>query len=161
MVKRIKRIRPLWYLKYSKEEAINFLEKNFEWKYYGGHHLENRMTAFQHSYYNPKKFNIDQRNNSLSASVRNKKLTRKQALDIYSKPPKIEKNLVQYFKKRLGFSDDDFNRIINSEPKFYYNYPTYKNYFEILSFLFLVFVKFNLVPISFYKKYCKKDDQKN
>ena len=161
MVKRIKRIRPLWYLKYSKEEAINFLEKNFEWKYYGGHHLENRMTAFQHSYYNPKKFNIDQRNNSLSASVRNKKLTRKQALDIYSKPPKIEKNLVQYFKKRLGFSDDDFNRIINSKPKFYYNYPTYKNHFEKLSFLFLVFVKFNLVPISFYKKYCKKDDKKN
>jgi hypothetical protein len=38
----------------NKEEAKVFLEKKFDWKYYGGHHLENRMTAFFHSVYAPK-----------------------------------------------------------------------------------------------------------
>ena len=46
---RIKKIRPLWYIKYSKEDARAFLEKEFRWEYYGGHHLENRMTSFFHS----------------------------------------------------------------------------------------------------------------
>ena len=67
---RIKKIRPLWYIDYSRKEARSILEKEFGWIYYQGHHLENRITAFHHSYYNPRKFNIDQRNNNLSASVR-------------------------------------------------------------------------------------------
>ena len=81
--KRIKKIRPLWYIQYSKEDAKKFLEKEFGWEYYGGHHLENRMTAFNHSYYFPKKFNIDYRNNTLSASCRSKQITREKALDEY------------------------------------------------------------------------------
>ena len=60
------------------------MEDNFDWEYYGGHHLENRMTAFHHSYYCPKKFNIDNRNNSLSASVRAGILSQKDALYEYN-----------------------------------------------------------------------------
>ena len=56
-LKRIK-IRPLWYLDYSKEEARKILEKEYGWKYYGGHHLENRLTAFAHQIYLPKKKKI-------------------------------------------------------------------------------------------------------
>ena len=52
-LKKIRKIRPFWYLEYSKEQTIDFLQVNFGWKYYGGHHLENRMTAFHHSFYNP------------------------------------------------------------------------------------------------------------
>ena len=46
VLKKIKKIRPFWYIKYNKEEAQAFLQKEFDWQYYGGHHLENRMTAF-------------------------------------------------------------------------------------------------------------------
>ena len=84
---RIKKIRPYWYIAYSKEEARIFLEKEFGWVYYGGHHLENRMTAFHHSYYTPTKFGIDQRNNSLSASVHFwKNLSRRGVKDILRAP---------------------------------------------------------------------------
>ena len=114
------------------------------------------MTAFLHSYYNPVKFKIDQRNNSLSASVRNKKITREEALLIYKKPPYIEKNLVSYFKKRLNFKDDEFDKIMKQKNKFYFNYPTYKKFFEFLKPLFFICVKLDLVPISFYNKYCLK-----
>ena len=59
---RIKKIRPYWYIEYSKEDAMSFLKEKFGWEYYGGHHLENRMTAFFHSIYAPQKFNSDFRN---------------------------------------------------------------------------------------------------
>ena len=71
LLDRIKFIRPLWYINYSKKEAHDFLIKEFGWKYYGGHHLENRSAAFFHSIYLPSKFNSDFRNNTISCKVRN------------------------------------------------------------------------------------------
>ncbi|HYM95550.1 MAG TPA: N-acetyl sugar amidotransferase [Chitinophagaceae bacterium] len=154
-LKRIKKIRPFWYIKYSKEEAKEFLEKEFGWEYYGGHHLENRMTAFNHSYYFPKKFHIDYRNNSLSASVRAGKISREEALDeYYNKPPYLEPELLEYFKKRLGFSEEEFQFVMNQPPKYWFEYPTYKKRFERLRPFFYFLMKSHLVPRSFYMKYC-------
>lgn len=67
-VKRIKKIRPLWYINYSKESARDFLSATFNWQYYGGHHLENRLSAFTYSVYKPQKFGVDDRNWSLAAA---------------------------------------------------------------------------------------------
>lgn len=154
-IKRIQKIRPLWYIKYSKEDARAFLEKEFGWEYYGGHHLENRMTAFFHSYYCPAKFHVDYRNNSLSASVRAGKMEREEAIDeYYNKPPYLEPELLGYFKKRLGFSDAEFEQIMNRPPKYWTEYPTYKKRFEMLRPLFYILMKSHLVPRSFYMKYC-------
>lgn len=152
---RIQKIRPLWYIKYSKEEAKAFLEKEFEWKYYGGHHLENRMTAFFHGIYCPQKFNIDYRNNSLSASVRSGHLDRDSALhEYYNTPPFIEPELLEYFKKRLGLSDSEYENKMNEEPHYWGEFPTYKKRFERLRPFFYILMKANLVPHSFYMKYC-------
>jgi N-acetyl sugar amidotransferase len=152
---RIKKIRPLWYINYSKEEARAFLEKEFGWQYYGGHHLENRMTSFFHSIYSPVKFGIDYRNNSLAASVRAGKMDRSEAIkEYYHTAPYIETELLSYFKKRLGFSDSEYNRIMSLPPKYWYEFPTYKKRFEMLRPLFYVLMKAHLVPHSFYMKYC-------
>ena len=51
LYKNIKKVRPLWYLDYSKDNAKRLLSSKFGWRDYGGHHLENRMSAFHHSYY--------------------------------------------------------------------------------------------------------------
>jgi N-acetyl sugar amidotransferase len=151
---RIKKIRPLWYIPYSKEVAKQILETEYGWSYYGGHHLENRLNAFCHSYYYPLKFNIDQRNNSLSASARSGYLTREEALEEYRKSPHIEPDLVEYLKKRLMLSDEDFNTIMNASPKTFREYKTYKKRFELLRPLFYILAKAQLVPMSFYLKYC-------
>ncbi|MCI0472928.1 MAG: LPS biosynthesis protein, partial [Ignavibacteria bacterium] len=158
IIKRIKKIRPFWYIKYSKEEAREILMKEFGWQYYGGHHLENRMTAFQHSYYLPRKFNVDQRNNSLSASVRSGLLTRDEALELYKTPPYIEEELLEYFIKRMKMTEEEFNRIMNLPLKSYRDYKTYKKTFEKLKPLFWILQKFNLVPRSFYIKYTSKSE---
>jgi len=160
--KQIKKIRPFWYIDYNKEDAKRFLTATFGWEYYGGHHLENRMTAFFHSYYIPKKFKIDYRNNTLSAQVRNKKTSREDALKAYHTPPYLEENLVAYFKKRLEFTDHQFEGLMNQPLRFWYEFPTYKKRFERLRPLFKILTSFNLVPMSFYLKYCfpMKTDEK-
>ncbi len=154
MFARIRKVRPFWYINYNKEEAREFLEKEYGWKYYGGHHLENRMTAFLHSVYLPNKFNTDMRNNTLSALVRNGKMSRHEALKEYSKPPHVEKDLVEYFKKRLEFTDKEYDEVMSRKPKSWYEYPTYKKRFELLRPLFKILAETNLVPMSFYLKYC-------
>ena len=156
--KRIKKIRPLWYLPYSKEDARQFLQDNFGWEYYGGHHLENRMTAFHHSYYTPNKFTLDQRNNSLSASVRSGKISREEAIEEFGKPPFIEENLLEYFKKRMNLTDEEFDQIMSRPGKTYRDYKTYKQRFEKWKPLFKILAEKSLVPMSFYIKYCSKSE---
>lgn len=154
MYKGIKKIRPLWYLSYSKEDAKKFLQHNFGWVDYGGHHLENRMSAFHHSFYTPNKFGLDQRNNTLSALVRNGLMTRNEAFCEYAKPPFIEQELVEYVIKRFEMTEEEFWAVMNQPRKFYTDYPTYKKRFERLRPLFFILAKANLVPMSFYLKYC-------
>jgi N-acetyl sugar amidotransferase len=151
---RVKFIRPFWYIAYSKEDAKKFLAREFDWKYYGGHHLENRMTAFYHSVYLPQKFGGDMRNNTLSARARNGDITRAQAWAEYNTPPFIEDELVNYVKKRLDLSDELYQTVMQRTPKSWFEYPTYKKRFERLRPLFYVLAKANLVPMSFYLKYC-------
>ena len=118
----IRKIRPFWYINYNKEEARVFLEKKYDWKYYGGHHLENRMTAFFHSIYAPLKFNSDFRNNTLAALVREGKINRQDAWKKYNQSPYIEKNLVKYFIKRLDLTKDDYDRIMSRPTKSWKEY---------------------------------------
>lgn len=151
---RIKKIRPFWYMDYNKEDAKKFLEKEFDWKYYGGHHLENRMTAFFHTIYCPQKFDTDFRNNTLAALVRNNKLSRADAWAEYNTMPKMEPELLNYFKKRLNLTDKEFELKMNERPNYWWQFPTYKKRFELLRPLFYLLAKANFVPMSFYLKYC-------
>jgi N-acetyl sugar amidotransferase len=151
---RVRFIRPLWYIDYSKERAKELLTHEYGWRYYGGHHLENRMTAFLHSVYLPTKFGSDMRNNTLAARVRNGALSRAEAWAEYNTPPVIEDDLIGYFKKRLGLSEAEYDRVMATPPRYWMEFPTYKQHFERLRPLFYVLAKANLVPMSFYLKYC-------
>ncbi len=158
LVKRIKKIRPLWYLEYSKEDARKILQDNYGWKYYGGHHMENRLAAFYHAIYMPQKFKRDLRNLSLSANARSGVLKREDAINEYKKPITFEPGLLDYFKKRLEISDEDFDKIMLKKPKSYREFPSYKKLFEFLRPVFFFMYKSNLVPKSFYIKYTSKND---
>ncbi len=152
---RIKKVRPFWYIKYSKTFARSYLKKKFGWKYYGGHHLENKMTRYQHNIY-LKKFEIDHRNLVLGAAVREKKLKREDAWKIYNKKVKHDKEIEEYFIKRMKFSNEEYLKLMKKPPKKWQDYPNYKKTFEILSPIFYILMKLNIVNDSFYFKYCKK-----
>ena len=151
---RVKFIRPLWYLQYSKEDAKRTLSEKFGWMYYGGHHLENRSAAFCHMIYLPEKYNTDLRNNTISALVRNGKLPREDGWREYNTPSIVQDGLLSFVKKRLNLSDVQYEQVMQAPPKDWTDYPTYKKRFERLRPLFYILVKADLVPMSFYLKYC-------
>ncbi|NKE71096.1 N-acetyl sugar amidotransferase [Candidatus Manganitrophus noduliformans] len=159
-VDRIKKIRPLYYIDYQKEETKQFLNKEYGWKWYGGHHMENRTAYFTNNYYLPRKFGIDLRYSEFSALVRSGQMTRSQALEKIKEPKPFDPTILEEMKKRLDLKDEEFDRLMNLPRKTYKDYQTYKETFERMRWFFWVMYRFNLVPKSFYMKYTQRYDNR-
>lgn len=152
----IKKVRPIYFMDYDKEAAKKLLTEKYGWQWYGGHHLENRFTAFYHSFFLPRRWNIDFRIAGYSAYCRNGWISREEALRLMQEPPHIEADLVDFVKKRLGYSEGEFEALMNLPKKTYHDYKTYKRTFERLRPFFWLMYKMELVPKSFYMKYTVK-----
>ncbi len=153
LINRVKRIRPLYYLDYQKAEVKKFLAREFGWQWYGGHHLENRLTHFNHTYVFPLRFGIDQRLNGYSALIRTGQMSREEGVRKMSQPPPFDPELVDIVKKRLGFSDEDMMRLMTQPKRSYRDFKTYKHTFERMRPFFWLMYRMQLVPKSFYMKY--------
>lgn len=154
VINKIKKFRPLYYLDYDKEATKKFLAKEYNWQWYGGHHMENRTAYFINNYYLPVKFGIDLRWCEYSALVRSGDLTRELALEKIKEPKPYEEDLLVEIKTRLNLSDKDWNNIMQAPNKHYTDYPTYKKTFERLRPLFFILFKKGYVTRSFYEKFC-------
>ena len=154
LVYRQKFIRPFWYIDYSKESARQELITKTGWQYYGGHHLENRASAFAHTVWLPQRFKTDYRNLTLAADVRRGVIDKKTALERYQQPIMLDPELISYVKKRLDLSDSQYQQIMSGPIRTWRDFNTYKKRFERLRPLFYLLAKANLVPTSFYLKYC-------
>jgi len=153
----IKKIRPLYYVDYVKKDAMSMLSRELGWEWYGGHHLENRFTAFWHTYFMPKRYGIDTRLLGHAALVRSGQITREQGLEMLSEPQRYDPELFEMVKKRLGFSDDEFERIMEMPRRTYRDFKTYKPTFERMRPFWWLMYKLNRVPKSFYIKFCFPD----
>src|SRR5450432_2154644 len=74
------------YIPYKKEEAKTLLQKELDWKDYGGKHYESVFTKFFQSYILPIKFHIDKRKAHLSTLICSGQLSREEALYELDKP---------------------------------------------------------------------------
>ena len=151
----IERTRPLYWFDYQKEDTKRFLAETYGWKWYGGHHLENRFTAFYHTYFLPKRWQINFRQIELSALVRSGQLERDTAIEQFLAPRQGDAEIIAMVKKRLGFTDEEFDEVMSLPPRSYREFATYKRRFERLRPLFWLLWKLNRVPKSFYEKFCK------
>lgn len=149
----LKKIRPLYYVDYDKAAAMALLERELGWQWYGGHHLENRFTAFYWTYLMPKRFGIDGRMLGHAAMVRSGQLSREQALDELAEPITFDPDLVDTVRRRLGLSEEEFDGYLTMPRKTYRDYATYKRTFELLRPVFWALYKLDRVPKSFYLKY--------
>lgn len=153
LAKRIRKIRPLWYLDYQKDEAKELLSKTYGWEWYGGHHLENRMTNFYHSYFLPRRFGIDTRIVGHAALVRSGQLTYAEGLKLLVDPPAMDSNLLDMILKRLQLSKGSFLELMHAPKRSYSDFPTYKPLFKQFRPFFYLMAKLELIPMSFYVKY--------
>ena len=155
---RIKKIRPLYWMDYDKEATKKMLSEEFGWQWYGGHHLENRFTVFLHSYYAPRRFGLDTRVLGNSALVRSGQLDRTEAIAMLQEPFVFDTEILGIVKKRLGFTDREFEDLFKQPTRTWKEFKTYKPLFERLRPFFYMLMKAQLVPQSFYVKYTSKSD---
>ena len=97
---------------------------------------------------------MDYRILTLSAKARNGIISREKALEEYRNTKPENKRLEDYVRKRLNLTNIEYKNLFNKKNKTWKNFKTYKKRFERLRFLFFIFAKANLIPMSFYTKYC-------
>ncbi len=127
-IKSIKSIYPFYFIEYKKKQAQEFLQKTYNWEYYGGHHHENIFTKFVISYWIYEKFGIDKRKISLSAQILSGEISREDGILLLNEPPyRLDKkeSMIDYVNKKLDFSKTDFEKLMKAANKSYKDYPSY------------------------------------
>lgn len=123
------RLNLLDYIDYNKTHAMQVLQDELGWVYYGGKHYESIYTRFTQGYIHPRKFRFDKRRAHLSNLIISGEISRADALSELDTSPYPDKDLEQadleIFKKKLDLSDVDFESIMNAETKTYLDYPGY------------------------------------
>tara|TARA_B100000886_G_scaffold297560_1_gene225294 strand:+ start:7737 stop:8921 length:1185 start_codon:yes stop_codon:yes gene_type:complete len=131
----IKTFRPLDYIEYNKEDAMQLLQKDYGWKSYGQKHHESVYTKFFQNYYLPTKFGFDKRKAHLSSLISSGQITREKAIEEIKKPLYDPKELIadtEFFIKKLDFSKDEFEDVMNREPILHNNYKSYEYMYNML-----------------------------
>lgn len=141
-VKGIKIVYPLNYIPFSKKDAMEVLEKELDWKYYGGKHYESKFTGFVQSYIQPVKFSVDYRRATFSTQICTGEITREEALEELKKPSYNSDTVgaeKEYVAKKLGLSVKEFDQILSQPPKTYKDYP---NSEKNLNFIYEIYRRF-------------------
>lgn len=125
----IVKITPLNYISYSKKGAMELLEKEFDWKYYGGKHYESRFTKFFQEVYLPQKYGWDKRRDHISSLIVGGEMTREEGLKEMENTPSTPEELkeeTEYVLKKLDISEAEWDDILKAPNKSEDDYPNYK-----------------------------------
>ena len=119
MVRRMHAWRVLDDLRYDPLEARRRLQSDFGWSSYGGKHCESVFTRVFQTVYLPMRFGFDKRRAHLASLVISGLVTREKALEELAKAPMTQVDAerdVEYLCSKLGFSAEDWRRIVTSPP---------------------------------------------
>ncbi len=132
LLRRQKVISILNCIPYSKKEAIQALETELDWEYYGSKHFESIYTRFFHGYILPRKFNIDFRRPYTAALICSREITREEGLAEMEKvvyPPEQVEADKKYILDSLALSETEFEQIMKLPVKTFWDYPSYHKHF--------------------------------
>lgn len=130
---------------YRKDEALDLLESEYNYKRYPYKHYESIFTRFYQGYLLPEKFGVDKRKLHLATLVMSNQMSREDALSKLQESPypsteelKVDR---KYFLKKMGWSESDLKMYL-SRPEIPHDaYPsdralwdwmrrTYQSYFR-------------------------------
>lgn len=133
-VKGMKVVKPLDYMPYIKEEAMQFLVDNFGWQRYPQKHFESRFTRFYESYWLPEKFGYDTRKVQFSSLILTKQMTRQEALAKLEKPAYDPEKIAEdfeYVATKLGISVEELQGYMDAPNKSFRDYKSQENVFLV------------------------------
>ena len=133
-IKRIKLIRPLDFVPYNKDEAMELLVEKFGYQKYPQKHFESRFTRFYESFWLPKKFGYDTRKVQYSSLILTNQMTRKEALEKLKTLPYSPETIQQdfeYIATKLGISKDELQSYMDAPNKTFKDYKSQENIYNI------------------------------
>ncbi len=133
-VRGVKMFKPLNYMRYVKNEAMQELTEIYGWKPYAQKHFESRFTRFFEGYWLPERFGYDVRRVQFSSMILTGQMTRDEALEKLEQTP-YDPELIQqdfdYVSTKLGIPRDELQGYLDMPKKFYWDYPNSKRFFEL------------------------------
>lgn len=136
-INKLKKIRPLNYIDYNKEEAIKLLHEKFDFQYYGGKHCESVFTRLYQGYILPQKFGINKSKAHYSSLIVANQITRKEAIkeigqNDYVDNLELLESDIKTFINRIKITRKQFDAIINNGVR--NEHVNYKNNSKKLKF---------------------------
>ena len=143
-VKKLRTIRPLNYMPYNKNEALEELVAKVGYKPYARKHGESIFTKLFQNYYLPVKFGYDKRKPHLSSLIVSNQITREGALSRLSDPLYDPEELaadIAYFCKKLRITHDEFMSLLNVPNRDYTDYANWDRRYKILKWFQRIILK--------------------
>ena len=131
-IRKVRVLKPLNYLPYDKQKAMEFLEQEYKWKPYPQKHFESRFTKFFEGYWLPKKFGLDTRKVQYSSLILTKQMTRKEALEKLQQPAIPENEAIkdfEYIATKLGIPTTELQGYFEGSNKTYKDYKNQEQMF--------------------------------
>jgi len=130
----VKVVRPLNYIPYTRQMAIETLRQQYGWRAYPQKHFESRFTKFLEGYWLPTRFGYDTRKVQFSSLILTGQMTREEALERLKEPP-YDPNTIddefEYIAKKLRISVDELRRYHSMPKKSYKDYRNQEALFNL------------------------------
>ena len=130
----IKQIRPLDYIEFKKQDAINFLKKEFDWQPYKEKHYESRFTKFYEGYWMLEKFGYDIRKAHYSSLILTNQMSREEALQKLKEKPYSEEEIENEFRfiaEKLDFEVYELKELFKGKNKSFKDYKHSNNLIDL------------------------------
>lgn len=132
-IKGVTVVKPLNYMPYIKQDALQLLTETYGWKPYPQKHFESRFTKFYEGFWLTERFGFDTRIVQFSSLILTKQMTREEALDKLKKPaydPATIEDEFKYIATKLGITPEQLRRYFNMEKKYFYDYKNSVSLFK-------------------------------
>lgn len=133
-LKGVRVVKPLNYLPYTKETAIEALTAEYGWKAYPQKHFESRFTRFFESYWLPTRFGYETRRVQYSSLILTGQMTREVALKRLQSPaydPATIDEDFEYIATKLGISVQELRHYHEMPKKSYKDYKNQEWLFDL------------------------------
>ncbi len=132
--KGIKLYRPLDFIPYDKDEAMQTLVDKFGYQKYPQKHFESRFTRFYEGFWLPERFNYDTRKVQYSSLILTGQITREEALDKLKTPVYTEDQIKEDFEfvsNKLGIKTEELWGYFNAPKMTFKHYKSQQSIYNI------------------------------
>jgi N-acetyl sugar amidotransferase len=140
--KGIKLYRPLDFIPYNKDEAMETLVEKFGYQKYPQKHFESRFTRFYEGFWLPQRFGYDTRKVQFSSLILTNQMTREEALEKLQNESYTEEQIkedFEYVSNKLGITTEELWSYFNAPKKTYKDYKSQENIYNFGATLLKIF----------------------